>query len=450
MKSFIYKISLIVLVIITSCGTVENDGWKSDASDPDRLHRAMKQITDVIIHDIFSPPVAGRIYGYVGVAAYETVSAGNDQHKTLAGQLHGLGSAPIPETGKQYCFELAAVEAVLKVGKALVFSEDKMDTFYNEIMEEFRSTGMPDEVFERSVSFGREMSEHIMAWANDDNYKQTRSYPKYSIRDDPATWKPTPPAYMDGIEPHWNKIRTFFLDSAGQFKPEPPTQFSTEKNSQFYNEALETYTVGKSLTEEQRNIAAFWDCNPFIMNVKGHVMFATKLISPGGHWINITKVACQKLKADFATSAEAYMRVAVSISDAFISCWDEKYRSNLVRPETYINQYIDENWTPLLQTPPFPEYTSGHSVISSAAAIVLTHQFGDQFSFTDSTEVEYGMGVRSFTSFIQASEEAAVSRLYGGIHYRPAINIGVAEGRAISNYFLQKVKTRKEDLVIAN
>jgi hypothetical protein len=137
---------------------------------------------------------------------------------------------------------------------------------------------------------------------------------------------------MDAIEPHWNKIRTFVLDSAQQFKPVPPTAFSSDKKSQFYKEAIEVYEMGNTLTPEQREIAFFWDCNPFMMNVKGHVMFATKKISPGGHWINITNVACKKNKADFTQSAEAYTRVSIALMDAFISCWDEKYRSKLDPP----------------------------------------------------------------------------------------------------------------------
>jgi hypothetical protein len=175
-------------------------------------------------------------------------------------------------------------------------------------------------------------------------------------------------------------------------------------------------------------------------------MFATKKISPGGHWMNITRVACRKVNADPVRSAETYARVSIALADAFISCWDEKYRSKLIRPETYINQYIDENWTPFLQTPPFPEYTSGHSVISSSAAVMLTDAFGDNFAFTDSTEMEYGMPARSFDSFLQASEEAAVSRLYGGIHYRPACEIGVREGRAIGRLIADRLKTLKDEI----
>lgn len=198
-----------------------------------------------------------------------------------------------------------------------------------------------------------------------------------------------------------------------------------------------------NLSNEQKEIAGFWDCNPFKMNVNGHVMYASKKISPGGHWMNITRLACQKAGASPVQSIEAYACLAITIADAFISCWDEKYRSLVIRPETYINKYIDGAWMPLLQTPPFPEYTSGHSVLSSASAVMLTKIFGDNFSFADSTEVEFGIPVRQFTSFTQAAEEAAISRFYGGIHYIPSINNGLDEGRKIGVFMTNKLKTKR-------
>ena len=159
--------------------------------------------------------------------------------------------------------------------------------------------------------------------------------------------------------------------------------------------------------------------------------------------MNITRLACRKTSANTIQSLEAYACLAITIADAFISCWDEKYRSNVIRPETYINKYIDPSWMPLLQTPPFPEYTSGHSVLSSASAIMLTKIFGDNFSFSDSTEVEFGIPVRQFTSFKQAAQEAAISRFYGGIHYMPAIDNGYLEGTSLGKYMITKLKTAK-------
>ena len=437
---------LLLGVALISCSEDDNE-WRTKVHRADFLHRSVKQITDVIVHDIFSPPVASRIYTYMSVAGYEAAIHHDPKYITLAGQLSGLDSLPQPQEGQEYCYQLSSVQAMLKVGRTLVFSEDKMDEFYNKIMQEFKDEGVPDDVFERSVAYGIQVADHVIAWSGKDNYKQSRSFPKYSILDDPATWKPTPPAYMDAIEPHLNKLRTFAIDSASQFAPRPPTPFSIDKESLFYKEALEVHDIGTNLTTEQREIASFWDCNPFVMNVKGHVMFATKKISPGGHWMNITNVACAQTKADFVQSAEAYVRVSIALFDGFVSCWDEKYRSKLIRPETYINQYIDEDWVPLLQTPPFPEYTSGHSVISGAAAVTLTKLFGENFSFTDSTEIEFGLTSRTFKSFEAACDEAAVSRMYGGIHYRPAFENGLIEGKAIGNYIYSKVKTRKEEVV---
>ena len=155
--------------------------------------------------------------------------------------------------------------------------------------------------------------------------------------------------------------------------------------------------------------------------------------------MSIVKVACNQTNAGIMQSSAAYTLTAIALFDGFISCWDEKYYSNVIRPETYINANIDESWRPMLQTPPFPEYTSGHSVISTAAAIVLSSLFGDNFSFNDDTEVEFGLPVRSFTSFIEASKEAAISRLYGGIHYRPAIENGQVQGQKIGEWVLSRI-----------
>jgi len=245
---------------------------------------------------------------------------------------------------------------------------------------------------------------------------------------------------MEGIEPSWKRIRTFVIDSAQQFTPPLPTEYDMNEDSPFYQELVEVYHAVKNLNPEQTAIAQFWDCNPYISHHKGHVMFATKKITPGGHWMGIAGIAARTDSADIMKSALTYAFTSLALVDAFISCWDEKYRSNLIRPETLINKHIDENWLPLLQTPPFPEYTSGHSVISGAAGIMLTHLYGDHFAFEDTVEMEYGLPARKFDSFIEASDEAAISRLYGGIHYIPAIEHGVNQGRALGRYIAEKLK----------
>ena len=139
----------------------------------------------------------------------------------------------------------------------------------------------------------------------------------------------------------------------------------------------------------------------------------------------------------------AYTKTSVAIADAFISCWDEKYRSNLIRPETLINKHIDLEWAPILQTPPFPEYTSGHSVVSGASSEVLTDIFGDNFAFNDTTELPYGLPMRSFRSFRLAAQEAAVSRLYGSIHYKAAVEIGLDQGISLGTLVNDKISFLK-------
>ena len=220
--------------------------------------------------------------------------------------------------------------------------------------------------------------------------------------------------------------------------------FNLKKGSPFQKQLNEVFELTNNLTQEQVDIAKFWDCNPYVTHHKGHSMFATKKITPGGHWIGITSVATRQAKSSFEDTVNAYANVSISLFDAFISCWDEKWKTLIVRPETLINQYYDEEWLPLLQTPPFPEYTSGHSVISRAAAVTLTDLFGENFQFTDSTEIMYGLPERSYNSFLHASEEAAISRLYGGIHYMMAITEGVEQGQKVGDYIVNKIQTKRK------
>jgi len=206
----------------------------------------------------------------------------------------------------------------------------------------------------------------------------------------------------------------------------------------FFKELREVYETSKMLSKEQREIANFWDCNPFALQQVGHLEFGIKKISPGGHWMGITGIACKKQKLSLSKTAYVHTMVSIGIADAFISCWNNKYKYSRVRPVTAIKKLIDRGWSPLLQTPPFPEYTSGHSVISTTASTILTYLFGDHFSFTDDTEVEFGLPARKFNSFSTASKEAAISRLYGGIHFRDAIENGVKEGEQIGKFILTR------------
>ncbi len=439
----LYK-SLFVLGVVFCFSSCEKEEIIITANE---YHNAIDKLTEVMVHDIFSPPVASRIYNYPNIAAYEIISQGNDNYKTLSKRLHGLEAIPSVDTTKNINLRVAAIVAYLEVGKQLVFSEDKVEVYRDSLYNSWKAINKNS--FDNSKKYGLEVAEHVKKWVATDNYAQTRTMPKFSIdTENPSRWQPTPPDYMDGIEPHWREIRPSVIDSSSQFTPSKHPDFSLEKDSPFYKELLETYTVGVTIkeegeTSEKLEIAQFWDCNPYVSTHRGHLMFATKKITPGAHWIGICKIACKKDKLDFENTVYAYTHTSIAIADAFISCWDEKYRSNLIRPETLINQHIDENWEPVLQTPPFPEYTSGHSVVSGAASKVLTQIFGDNFEFNDNTEVKYGLPIRSFVSFDKAAEEAAISRLYGGIHYRAAIDLGLEQGRELGSFVIGKLQIKK-------
>ena len=439
---------LIFSISLISCMSEDSDVYKIHLQDSDYIHRSVKKLTDIMVYDIFSPPVASRVYVYPIVAAYEIMAQTQPEYRSLAGQVNGLTPIPVLDTTKAIEPYVSAIEAYTILGKNLIFSESKMEEFRDSLYREWEELDIPDKVIEDSRDYAMEVVSHISEWLKKDQYNETRTMPKFSMKSDPGRWEPTPPDYMEGIEPHWNKIRPMVIQSADQFVPAAPPSFDTLPGTSFYELAMEVYDSVNLEKDEYIDIASFWDCNPFVSHHKGHVMFGTKKISPGGHWMGITTIATKKSGLDPMETINVYTWVSIGLFDAFISCWDEKYRSNLIRPETYINRYKDPMWRPVLQTPPFPEHTSGHSVISRAAAVILTGLFGDDFAFDDTVEVEYGLPIRSFPSFLYASEEAAISRLYGGIHYMPAISEGVKQGEKVGEFLLQNLKTKSGTIAV--
>ena len=419
----------------------KSTGGLGGVPSTDLFHRAQKNLTRTIVHDIFSPPVASRVYVYANVAAYEILALNNKGYQSLHGQISGVPNiARLPVPGKVN-HPLAALYALFQTGGKLVFSEPLLHDSAAVILREMHETDST--VYRNSLRFGQMVSDSILSWAARDHYPETRRRRRYTYSKAPGKWVPTPPGYFDAVEPYWNQIRPMVLDSAQQFKPAPPPAFSTDKNREFMRQAYEVYDKTRQMSDEHKLISSYWDCNPFYLNTQGHLNFATKKLSPGGHWMSIAGRSAATAHLDWPATAGAYLLTSIALFDGFISCWDEKYRSQLIRPENVINTYIDEKWRPLLQTPPFPEYTSGHSVISTASATVLADYFGDKFEFVDNTEVEYGLPERRFSSFRQACDEAAISRLYGGIHYRAAIEEGQTQGEKVGRLVLEKVRLRR-------
>ena len=435
--------ALVVLFCMTlSC--TKSDYIKT-LHDPGMYRNAVKKLNNIVLENNFPPVIASRNYAYANIAAYEVIAAGNpDNYNSLSGQIKHLRPVPLPKDKTLIDYPFAAVLAFCKVGNAVTFPEGSMDNYVTELKEKAKDAGIPDDVFENSVTYADTVAQHILNWSKGDNYLQTRSASKYNVKDEDGRWIPTPPMYAQALEPHWSEIRPMILDSSSQIVcPAPPKFDIKNKQSSFYKNVLEVKQIVDSLTKEQKHIADFWDDNPFKLNVVGHVSYATKKFSPAGHWMNIVGIATQNTKKDFNTTVSIYAEASIALFDGFISCWYVKFKTNYMRPETVITKYIDEDWRPYIQTPPFPEYTSGHAVISAATAEVLTARIGDNVALKDTSETEFGIGERSFSSFRNAAKEAGMSRVYGGIHYINSCEVGAMEGKEIGQIVISRLKLKK-------
>jgi hypothetical protein len=434
---------LCVVLCITACR--ENNEYKTYLHNPELFTQTVHALNTVVMGNNFPPMVAARNYVYGAIAAYEVIAKGYpDQFQSLAGQLNGLHTISYPADNKGADYELAALLAYIQVGESVTFPEGSMQVYKDSILKVARDKGLPNSVLKASQLLADSVSLSIMRWSKKDNYLETRGAEKYSVKDIPGRWIPTPPMYASATEPHWKDIRPMVIDSSNIFAPPPPPDYNiTDKNSKYYHELMYIKNAIDSLTPEQKHIAAFWDDNPFKMNVTGHVMFGSKKFSPSGHWMSIIGIAAKQAKSDYANTVYAFAKTGIALFDAFIECWDVKYTYNTVRPETVINKYFDPEWHPYLQTPAFPEYTCGHSTCSASAAEALTDVFGDNFAYTDSTELEFGIPNRSYKSFRDAAIENNWARFYGGIHFHNSCIVSTEVGKKVGQYVVEKLKMKK-------
>lgn len=430
---------LMVIVFVSSCRQKTNH-TAIEQFCKNQLPQWNQKLTYVVMTDIFTPPVCSRIYAYTNIAAYEALLPENLGYKSYAGKLSGLQALPIPDKNKKYCYPISSIIAFTTVAQKLVFNGDAIKEKEREYFKQLDSVGISKELLDSSVSYGRAVGQHILAWASKDGYLQRTSYGGYIVSKQPGRWIPTPPDYMDAVENNWCKIRPLVLDTVSQFRPTAPIKYDTAKGSAFYNEAYQVYEAIVKPNGGDSATAWYWDDNPNTSVTDGHITYFLQKNSPAGHWMHIAYSVAAKEKYDAIKTAALLSKTAIALYDGFISCWDAKYMYNYIRPETFINQYINKDWLPLIQTPPFPEYPSGHSVVSSSAATILTQMVGDNYVFTDSAEVPFGRPTRHFNSFYEAADQAAISRLYGGIHFITAIAIGKDEGRKVGNFVMQKLK----------
>lgn len=412
------------------------------------ISQVLDQMTDLMIQDVTNPPLAGRFFAYACLAGYEVVSQHDSSCQSLYGHLNQYPRISRPDTITGYSYQLSALLAMMETARKLQPSGPAFEKFQQAFLDSCRREGLPEQVIASSLAYARVISQQILAYAKADKYNRISNYPRYTPGQQEGAWYPTPPAFFAPVEPYFNTVRSFTLDTCTQFRPVPPVAFSKEKGSEFYRLMDAVYQEGKHLSPEHREIAAFWDCNPFALQSNGHLMVGQKKISPGAHWLGIAGIACKQAGVDFPRAMKVNTLVAISLMDGFLACWDEKFRSNRIRPETAIRRYLDPSWKPLLQTPPFPEYLSGHSTISAAAAVILTHFFGDNFSYTDTVEERFQLPARKFSSFQQAAVEAGISRFYGGIHFMDAIDNGRQQGLQIGEWVLQKVEGKGPALAV--
>ena len=384
----------------------------------------------------FSPPVAARAFGYLGVALYETVRPGMPGYHSLAGQLNELDQLPRTYRWARYHWPAAANTALASTMRMLFPTASAenlaaIDALEAEFEARYRAEATPI-VYRRSVAWGQTMADAIYAWSLSDGGHEgyLHNFPgDYKAPVGVGLWEPTPPKYLTPMQPYWGDNRPFVLADGDACPIAPPPVYSKATGSLFYAEAMEVYAAVKATDPEHVAIATFWADDP------------GKTATPPGHWVSILNQVIEQEDAGLAQASEGYAKLGIALADAFITCWHTKFEYNVVRPITYIQQVIDPSWNmpqvnDPVTTPPFPEYPSGHSVQSGAAAAVLTDLFGADYAFTDETHMSLGLAARTYDSFHAAAAEAAISRLYGGIHYRAAIENGLVQGDCVAEQVL--------------
>jgi hypothetical protein len=396
----------------------------------------MDALRDVVKNQSVNPPRAARIYAYASITLYESVFEGIAGNKSLQGQLNGFNIGTIPANSDSLDYGIVLNEALLSLVNCDTvipsLSQQNRDSA-NALHDRFLSskTGVvADSIILKSKTRGALVAHAVMAYAAGDNFLSVKTM-SYSVpaRDVSHSWywEPTDGGHLNPAEPYWGQVRPFVMASSNACEIPQHTLFDADTSSAFGRMAREVYNTVNNRTVDQSDIRLWWSD-------------ATGTQTPAGHWIALLKYVIRSKNFKLDKAAELYALTSITMSDAFISCWDAKYKYNLLRPETYIRAYIQPGWVTGQSdiTPPFPEYPSGHSVCSGAAAKVLTSFLGTM-AFTDSINVNLGYAARSYPSFDSAAHEAGLSRLYGGIHYRDAIETGLTQGEMVGQRVIDRI-----------
>ncbi|AFK03768.1 phosphoesterase PA-phosphatase related protein [Emticicia oligotrophica DSM 17448] len=382
-----------------------------------------------------SPTYASRGFGYIGLTMYESIVGGFKAYNSLAGQLNGLVTLPKIDSTQRYNWVLSLNAGQSWIHKNIYEQTSEankrtIDSLEAKILSEYKAENQA--VIERSVKYGQEVAKAIFEWSKTDGGYQgyNRNFTTdYVLPVGPGYWKS--PQFSQSpstlpLHPYWGKNRTFVSTNSSLAVPRPIT-FNSSSYSQYYAQFLEVYAKNQVLTQEEKEIALFWGDDP------------SRTFTPPGHSYSIARIVVRTAKPPLIKAAQTFAMVGMAIGDAFINCWKAKYTYHAERPSTFIRTYIDASWLPFWPEPPFPAFYSGHSVQSAASATVLTKLYGDEFKYVDNSHEGRGQDPltfifyknRSYSSFWEAAQESAYSRLLGGIHNRSDNDTGLAEGRKI-------------------
>lgn len=398
---------------------------------------------DLVLRENLSPPAAARVYAHTAIAMYEAAVRGMPAHRSLGGQLREL-PAPAPRPLAALVDWPAAV--VASAGAVLrqvlpfagVGTRAQLETAEAGALARRRAAGVPERALDASVAHGRSVAAHLAPWIAADGHAGTVGRPYAPPATELWHWVSTPPNLRPAIEPYWSEVRPMVLTRADEVEPEPPLPFSTQPGSAFHDQAMAVHRQSAENTDEHRAIARFWTDNPGSFTPP----HGTPTGLPSGHWMLIATQALALRGARLDVALDTLAMTGIALHEAFLNCWTWKYRYTLLRPITYVDRYIAAGWSTYVNSPQFPEHTSGHSVASPAAAAVLTDRLGT-FAFTDHSHFVRGHAPRTFASFHDAAREAAQSRLYGGIHFPHAIETGLVQGEQVGALVLQRVRTRR-------
>lgn len=435
-------LTMSVLLLLLSVAPVTAIGEEGENPEPERsiitaeLDRQpildwMSLVYRLVEAESINAAAAARVYGYTGVTVYEALLPGMPDNLSMAGQITHMPDMPLPQDGVVYDWLSVANGALSTMLTGLLYEASEPTfaaiTDMRATQQAARSNATSAAMVERSLAYGDEIGAALLDWIEDDNYRMTRDL-EWQIPVGEGNWELTTEGSRP-VEPHWGSIRPFAMQWSDECAVYPDVFYNTDPQSTYYLQAQEVVEVERDLTPEQQETARYWVDTPGITG------------TPAGHWWSIANQLVVQMNLPLSRAAEMYAMLGVALADSFISCWSLKYQTLMMRPVTFIQGNIRRSWSPYIESPPFPEYPSGHSVVSAAAAETLQRLFGT-VAFVDETHLIYGHEPlrRSYTSFEAAAYEAAISRLYGGIHYRSAIENGIRQGRCVAERAFRSIR----------